>query len=226
MNVRKLKLCRSVRTLDRDVRSISQGWDDAVVAENHHSRLIRHSEAFGRIFVFVTLPPDAMSAEKDEIDDVGDEDSMIDDAKEDVSDEDSIDSDEEDSMINDAEEDISDEDSIDDVEDLLGYLSEGEDEEMQDFGEREEDSTIVCVYPLFMDISFMRKFSRSLPLGIMRVASTMSQSPFRSIHLPLKIGLNFIKSLLKILNFWCSQKVYPQDLVSFQMSGGMTDTHQ
>jgi hypothetical protein len=145
---------------------------------------------------------DAMSAEKDEIHDVGDEDSMIDDAEEDVSDEDSIDGDEEDSMINDAEEDVSDEDSIDDdAEDLLGYLSEGEDEEMQDFGEREEDSTIVCVYPLFMDISFMRKFSRSLPLGIMRVASTMSQSPFRSIHLPLKIGLNFIKSLLKILNF-------------------------
>ena len=181
MNVRELKLCRSVRTVDRDVRGISQGWDDAVVAENHHYRLIRHSEAFGKyLSLFHYLPPDAMSAEKDEIHDVGDEDSMIDDAEEDVSDEDSID---------------------DDAEDLLGYLSEGEDEEMQDFGEREEDSTIVCVYPLFMDISFMRNFSRSLPLGIMRVASTMSQSPFRSIHLPLKIGLNFIKSLLKILNF-------------------------
>ena len=47
-----------------------------------------------------------MSAEKDKIHDVGDEDSMIDDAEEDVSDEDSIDGDEEDSMINDPEEDI------------------------------------------------------------------------------------------------------------------------
>ena len=179
MNVTELNLCRSVRTVDRDVRSISQGWNDAVFAKNPHSQLIQHSEAFGRIFVFVPLPPDVMSTEKDEIHDVSDEDSMIDNTEEDISNEDSIDGDEEDSIINDAEEDISNEDSINNnVEDLSEYLLEGEDEEMQDFGEREEDSTIVCIYPLFIDINFMKMFSRLLLLGIMRVASTMSQSLF------------------------------------------------
>jgi len=105
--------------------------------------------------------------------------------------------DDEDSVIDDTEEDFGDEDpTSDDAEDWLAYISEGEDE-----GVQEEEHDTVCLHRHFIGISFMKQFSRFLPLIALKVESTTTRSPSQSIPLPLKNSLTFIKFSLPILNF-------------------------
>jgi len=81
------------------------------------------------------------------------------------------------------------------------YISEGGDEGTQEFSRGEEEPDIVCIYYHFMGKIFIRNLSRFLRPIILRMVSTMFQSPSPNIHLHSKIGLSFIKLSLKILKF-------------------------
>jgi hypothetical protein len=102
--------------------------------------------------------------------------------------------------------DVSHEDLI--MDDSDGYFGEddssaGEDEGMEDFSDEEfeQEHEIVWVYHHFIEKRLIKNLFRLLPWRLMRVVSTIHQSASPSIHLHLRIGLNNIKLLLKILNF-------------------------
>ena len=106
----------------------------------------------------------------------------------------------EDAIIEDDAEGAGDGDSIFD-DDWLFYISEGGDEGTQEFSGGEEEPDIVCIYYHFMRKIFIRNLSRLLRPTILRMVSTMCQSPSPKIHLHSKIGLSFTKLSLKILKF-------------------------